>query len=54
MAALLVFIMATLDIVFGRKKLLDSNGPFGDNVFKIRLDIYLSNRKRFPCLRSQT
>ena len=35
MAALLVFIIATLEIVFGRKKLLDAlKGPFGDNVFK--------------------
>ena len=34
MAALLVFIIATLVIVFGRKKLLDAEGPFGDNVFK--------------------
>ena len=34
MVALLVFIMATLEIVFGRKKLLDAKDPFGDNVFK--------------------
>ena len=34
MGALLVFIMATLTIVFGRKKLLDPNGPFGGNLFK--------------------
>ena len=34
MVALLVFIIATLEIVFGRKKLLDAKGPFGDNVFK--------------------
>ena len=26
--------MATLEIVFGRKKLLDGEGPFCDNVFK--------------------
>ena len=26
--------MATLKIVFGRKKLLDANGPFGGNLFK--------------------
>ena len=26
--------MATLEIVFGRKKLLDGKGPFDDNVFK--------------------
>ena len=32
MAALLVFIIATLEI--GRKKLLDAKGSFGDNVFK--------------------
>ena len=34
MVALLVFIIATLDIVFGRKKLLDAKGLFGDDVFK--------------------
>ena len=34
MVALLVFIMATLTIVFGREKLLDPNGPFGGNLFK--------------------
>ena len=34
MAALLVFIMATLEIVFGRKKLLDAKSPFGGNVMK--------------------
>ena len=34
MVALLVFIMATLKIVFGRKKLLDPNGTFGGNLFK--------------------
>ena len=34
MIALLVFIMATLGIVFGRKKLLDAKGLFGDNVIK--------------------
>ena len=27
-------IMATLEIVFCRKKLLDAKGPFGDNVIK--------------------
>ena len=32
-------IMATLEIVFCRKKMLDAKGPFGDNVIKIRLDI---------------
>ena len=35
MAAFLVFIIGTLEIVFGRKKVLDAKGPFGDNVFKI-------------------
>ena len=35
MVALLVFvIIATLEIVFGRKKLLDAEGPFGDNIIK--------------------
>ena len=34
MVALSVFLIATLEIGFGRKKLLDVKGPFGDNVFK--------------------
>ena len=35
MVALLVFIMATLKIVFSRKKkLFDAKGLFGGNVFK--------------------
>ena len=34
MVALLVFIIATLKIVFGRKKLLHAKGLFGDNVIK--------------------
>ena len=34
MIALLVFIIATLEIGFGRKKLLDAKGPFGYNVLK--------------------
>ena len=34
MVALLVFIIATLEIVFGGKKLFDTKGPFGDNVIK--------------------
>ena len=34
MVALLVFRIATLKIVFGRKKLSDGKGPFGDNVIK--------------------
>ena len=39
--ALLVFIMSTLEILFGRKQLLDAKSPFGDNVWlsKIRLDM---------------
>ena len=37
MVALLVFVIATLEIVFDRKKkLLDAKGPFSDNVFKNR------------------
>ena len=32
--ALVVFIMATLQIVLGLKKLLGTKGPFGGNVFK--------------------
>ena len=34
MIAPVVFIMATLQIVLGRKKLLGPKGPFGGNVFK--------------------
>ena len=34
MVALLVFRIATLEIVFGRKKLSDAKGSFGDNVIK--------------------
>ena len=28
------FIIATLEIVFGRKKLFDAKGPFGDTIIK--------------------
>ena len=34
MAALLVFIIATLAIVFGQKKPLDAKGPFCNNAIK--------------------
>ena len=34
MVALLVFIIAILEIVFGQKKLLGAKGLFGDNVVK--------------------
>lgn len=34
MATLLVLIIATLDIVFGRKKLLDEKDLLSDNVIK--------------------
>ena len=36
MVALLVFIIATLKMVFGekKKKVLNEKGPFGDNVIK--------------------
>ena len=34
MLALLVFIMATLEICFDRKKLLDANGSLGGDVIK--------------------
>ena len=34
MVALLVFIIATFEKAFGRKKLLDTKGLFGDNVIK--------------------
>lgn len=34
MVSLLVFIMATMRIVFGRKIPLDRKSPFGGNVFK--------------------
>ena len=32
--ALLVFVIATLAILLGRKKLLDAKGPFCNNVIK--------------------
>ena len=53
MVALLVFIMATLEIVFGRKKLLDEKGPFGDKFFKNPAGCYMdaSNPFPFPLLR---
>ena len=55
--SLVVFIMATLEIVLDRKKLLDgSNGPFGDNVFKIRLDyfsFYSFVTSSLPCRKDQ-
>ena len=55
MVALLVFILATLEIVFGRKILLDAKGLFGGNVSKIGLDIkrgeqkyiFFKNKRRF-------
>ena len=34
MVLLVVFIMATLEIVFGRKKVFDPKGPFGEKVIK--------------------
>ena len=52
--ALLVFIMATLELLFGRKKLFDAKGPFGGNVFKnparyINIDKHVHKRiKLFP------
>ena len=33
------------DSFFAEKKLLDGKGPFGGNVFKIRLDMLLKTRK---------
>ena len=55
MVALLVFIIANLEVAFGRKNLLDAKGPFGDNVIKIRLDIlsqeYLSATKQLPTMK---
>ena len=57
MVSLAVFIMATLEIVLGQKKLLDGrNGPFGDNVFKIRLDYFLFYSfvtSSLPCRKDQ-
>ena len=44
MVALLVFTMATLEMLFGQKKLLDAKGPyFGGNLFKnpVLKDIFL-------------
>ena len=34
MVLLLVFIIATLEIIFGRKLLFDAKGPFGGNIIK--------------------
>ena len=57
MVSLVVFIMATLEIVLSQKKLLDGrNGPFGDNVFKIRLDYFLFYSfvtSSLPCRKDQ-
>ena len=44
MVALLVFIIAALEKVFGRQKLLDAKGPPGDNVIKKGVDIVLTQR----------
>ena len=49
MVALPVVITATFEIVFGRKKLLDAKRPFGNNVFKIGLDIDNDGSKRPFC-----
>ena len=54
MVTLLVIIIATLEIVFGRKKLLDAKGPFGDNVFKIRVDIHTKEYKNGLPLRKRS
>ena len=45
--------MATLEIVFGRKKLLDEKGPFGDKFFINPAGCYMdaSNPFPFPLLR---
>ena len=43
MVALLVFIIANLEVAFGRKKLLDAKGPFGDNVIKTDWIFFLRN-----------
>ena len=40
--ALLVFIIATLETVFGQKKLFDAKGPFSDNGSK--------NPARYKCM----
>jgi len=52
MVALLVFIVPNLDIVFGRKKLFDITGPFGDNVIKnlARYILTLSLTLKYPVL----
>ena len=34
MVALLVFIMVTLEMVLGQKRLFEAKGPFGGNVIK--------------------
>ena len=49
--ALLVSIIATLEIVFGRKKLFDAKGPLGDNVSTIPLDV---NFQKLTCRITRT
>ena len=52
------FIIATLEIVFGRKKLFDAKGPFGDTIIKnparyIWLQIVLSRScRKFACVQT--
>ena len=45
MIALLVFILGTLEIFFGRKQLLETRGVFGDNVFINPAGYILINRE---------
>ena len=42
MVAFLVFIIATLEIVFGWKKLFDAKGPLGDNKNPATYILYFS------------
>ena len=44
--ALLVFRIATSEIVFGRKKRSDAKGPFGDNVIKNPGETYMIKGKK--------
>ena len=41
---LLVFIIATLELVFGPKTLSDVKGPLGDNFFKNPAKTYKANK----------
>ena len=53
MVALLVFTIAILEIVFGRKKLLDAKGLFGDNVITKLIAAYNNFREKESDLKAR-